>query len=160
MLYEAAIERGVTVRFDCGVESLDEDGPSVTTKDGEVVRGDIIIGADGTLDSYNVSACFQMEDSLTSCNGRILHGQKQRANSMFYLGIKSVIRKSMYLDTEAKALDDTGMDITRVNVPFEMMQRNPETADMTGHIALWFGPGTVVANVPVRRGETQHCDIN
>ena len=47
VLYDAAVERGVIVRFDCRTECLDEDEPSVTIKGGEVVRGDIIIGADG-----------------------------------------------------------------------------------------------------------------
>ena len=31
--------------------------------------------------------------------------------------------------------------------------RTPETAELTDHIALWFGPMAVVANVPVNRGE-------
>lgn len=47
VLYDAAVERGVTVRFDCRVDSLNEDEPSVTIKGGEVVKGDIILGADG-----------------------------------------------------------------------------------------------------------------
>ena len=47
VLHDAALERGVIVRFDCGVEALNENEPSVTIKGGEVVKGDLIIGADG-----------------------------------------------------------------------------------------------------------------
>ena len=49
VLYDAAVKRGVVVRFDSRVESLDEDGPSVTIKGGEIVKGDVIVGADGKL---------------------------------------------------------------------------------------------------------------
>lgn len=67
--------------------------------------------------------------------------------------MKSVVRMHMYPESEATVLDDTGLDITRVNIPFEIMNRDPETRDLTDHIALWFGPRTVVANVPVQRGK-------
>ena len=73
---------------------------------------------------------------------------------MSHLGMKSVVRKYMYPESEATVLDDTGLDITRVNVPFEIMNRDPATADLTDHIALWFGPRTLVANVPVKRGKS------
>jgi hypothetical protein len=59
----------------------------------------------------------------------------------------------MYPETEAVCIDDTGLDITRVNIPLDLMMHTPEMADLTDHIALWFGQGTVVANVPVNRGK-------
>ena len=59
----------------------------------------------------------------------------------------------MFPESEATALYDTGLDITRVSIPFEVMHRNAETADLTEHIALWFGPRTVVANIPIYRSK-------
>jgi flavin-dependent dehydrogenase len=47
VLCDAAVQRGVVVRFDSRVEALDEDGPSVTIRGGEVSKGNVIIGADG-----------------------------------------------------------------------------------------------------------------
>lgn len=49
MLYQAALDKGATIRLGCQVVSVDEQTPSVTLKSGEVVHGDVIIGADGML---------------------------------------------------------------------------------------------------------------
>ena len=68
--------------------------------------------------------------------------------------MKSVVRKYMYPESEFTVLDDTGLDITRVNIPFEIMNRDPTTKDLTDHVALWFGPRSFVANVPVQRGKS------
>jgi hypothetical protein len=85
---------------------------------------------------------------------RLIRYLGKLADTIFHLGIKSVVRKYMYPESEATVLDDTGLDITRVNIPFEIMNRDPATADLTSHIALWFGPKTCVANVPVQRGKS------
>ncbi|KAK0116576.1 hypothetical protein ONS96_012433 [Cadophora gregata f. sp. sojae] len=47
LLYDAAIELGVQVRLSSRVKSLDENVPSVRLTTGDVIKGDIIIGADG-----------------------------------------------------------------------------------------------------------------
>jgi flavin-dependent dehydrogenase len=65
VLYDAAVERGVTVRFDCRVESLNEDEPSVAINGGEVVKGDVIIGADG-ITPPGSSAGLRKLDQLSS----------------------------------------------------------------------------------------------
>lgn len=49
ILYEAAKERGTIVRFNCQVADVDDDGPSVTLRDGEKIEADLIVAADGTL---------------------------------------------------------------------------------------------------------------
>jgi 2-polyprenyl-6-methoxyphenol hydroxylase-like FAD-dependent oxidoreductase len=46
-LYKAAEKRGVTLRLGCPVVFVDEKAPSVTVKGGEILKADIVIGADG-----------------------------------------------------------------------------------------------------------------
>jgi salicylate hydroxylase len=47
VLHAAAVQRGVDIRMDCTVVSVEEATPSVTLKSGQVVTGDLIVGADG-----------------------------------------------------------------------------------------------------------------
>jgi 2-polyprenyl-6-methoxyphenol hydroxylase-like FAD-dependent oxidoreductase len=47
VLYEQAIELGVTVRLGCHIEEIDESFPSLRLVGGEEFRADLIIGADG-----------------------------------------------------------------------------------------------------------------
>jgi len=47
LLYELARSVGVDVHFGCHVEEVDPDEPSVTLANGEVIYGDVIVGADG-----------------------------------------------------------------------------------------------------------------
>ena len=54
VLYEAAVERGVTIRLGCPVVSVDEATASVTLKSGEVIRADLIVGADGRSPTVQV----------------------------------------------------------------------------------------------------------
>lgn len=46
-LVDAARARGVIIRFNTEVVSLDMDQPAVSLKDGSVLRADLIIGAEG-----------------------------------------------------------------------------------------------------------------
>jgi len=46
-LYETAVASGAIVYFGKSAKSVDSNGPSVTFEDGEVVRGDLLIGANG-----------------------------------------------------------------------------------------------------------------
>jgi 2-polyprenyl-6-methoxyphenol hydroxylase-like FAD-dependent oxidoreductase len=57
ILYEAAVKEGVNVRFGCRVKSVDIDAPAVTLDSGEVVKGAVLIGADGT-ESKLKNSCF------------------------------------------------------------------------------------------------------
>ena len=47
MLFRLALKAGVDVRLGCNVKSVDAYTPSVTLDSGEVVRGDMVVGADG-----------------------------------------------------------------------------------------------------------------
>jgi hypothetical protein len=66
LLYDRALEPGVNVKFGCKVDSIDEVAPSITLEDGEVLKADLIIGADGMLSSqctfaeFREIACVQM----------------------------------------------------------------------------------------------------
>ena len=49
VLYEFAVKRGITLRFDCRVVALDDDSETLTViiKDGKRIEADIVVGADG-----------------------------------------------------------------------------------------------------------------
>lgn len=47
LLCEAAVKEGVNTRFGCRVTSIDERAPSVKLETGEIVKADVIVGADG-----------------------------------------------------------------------------------------------------------------
>lgn len=49
MLYDAAIDAGVILRFSSDVASVNPRRPTVTLTTGEVISGDVVIGADGPL---------------------------------------------------------------------------------------------------------------
>lgn len=66
-------------------------------------------------------------------------------------GIKSTVRKSVVPDLTI-CIRDSGMDVTRVNIPGDIVRSNPETSIFMDQIGLWIGPSTTLAIVPVRRG--------
>jgi 2-polyprenyl-6-methoxyphenol hydroxylase-like FAD-dependent oxidoreductase len=47
MLLRLARNANVEIRFGCDVKSVDAYTPSVTLASGEVIRGDMVVGADG-----------------------------------------------------------------------------------------------------------------
>jgi salicylate hydroxylase len=47
ILFDAAKENGVTIRLGSPIESVDEIGPTVILKNGEKLKADIVVGADG-----------------------------------------------------------------------------------------------------------------
>lgn len=49
VLWDIAQELGVELRLGSEAEEIDFDGPSVRLTTGEVVQGDVIVGADGKL---------------------------------------------------------------------------------------------------------------
>jgi salicylate hydroxylase len=48
-MYERALELGVEIRLGCKIEEIDQSGPSLKLDGGEVVKADLIIGADGEV---------------------------------------------------------------------------------------------------------------
>ena len=44
------------------------------------------------------------------------------------------------------------MDITRANIPEAILRLDPETSMFMDQIALWCGPSTTLAVMPVRQG--------
>ena len=66
-------------------------------------------------------------------------------------GIKSTVRKSVVPDLTI-CIRDSGMDVTRVNIPGDIVRSDPETSIFMDQIGLWIGPSTTLAIVPVRRG--------
>ncbi|KAK5046530.1 hypothetical protein LTR84_008333 [Exophiala bonariae] len=73
LLYDAAVKRGIAVRFNQYVADVDETVPTVTLKTGEVITADLIIAADGinsatrrTLDPVSFQTFSGIDDYMTS----------------------------------------------------------------------------------------------
>ncbi|KAK6440732.1 hypothetical protein LTR95_003031 [Oleoguttula sp. CCFEE 5521] len=66
-------------------------------------------------------------------------------------GIHSIIRKSIAED--ADCVHDSGIDITRANVPEAAVKSDVRTADFMNHISLWCGPSSSIAVMAVRQGK-------
>ncbi len=74
-----------------------------------------------------------------------------RAKRHLLVGISSIVRKSINPD-ETTCVRDSGMDVTRVNLPEAVVRSDPETSVFMDQIGLWVGPSTTLAIVPFRRG--------
>lgn len=44
------------------------------------------------------------------------------------------------------------MDVTRVNIPEDIVRSDPKTSGFMDEIGLWIGPSATLAAIPVRRG--------
>jgi hypothetical protein len=56
------MKRGVVVRLACPVESVNDGSPSVTLSNGDIVKGDVIVAADGM--SWERGASSSIETDL------------------------------------------------------------------------------------------------
>lgn len=63
ILFDAAIKRGVTVRFNAQVAAVDDHRATVTLENGEIVTADLIVAADGL---YNPNRLYHLLCSLES----------------------------------------------------------------------------------------------
>jgi 2-polyprenyl-6-methoxyphenol hydroxylase-like FAD-dependent oxidoreductase len=49
LLHDQAVELGVKIKFGCKVDVIDQATPSITLANEEILKPDLIIGADGKL---------------------------------------------------------------------------------------------------------------
>jgi len=66
LLHEAAVENGCEIRVKSRVTSVDESVPSLTLASGQVLKADIIIGADGTLYPDSTDNRYKINRAITS----------------------------------------------------------------------------------------------
>ncbi|CZR68717.1 uncharacterized protein PAC_18616 [Phialocephala subalpina] len=66
-------------------------------------------------------------------------------------GVKSTVR-TIAISDSPDAIRDCKLDVTRVNLPSAIVRSDPDTSPAMDYIALFFGPQTTIANVPIRRG--------
>jgi 2-polyprenyl-6-methoxyphenol hydroxylase-like FAD-dependent oxidoreductase len=59
------MKRGVVVHLDCPVESVNDSGPSVTLSNGNIVKGDVIVAADGMLREHGASPSIETDLGIT-----------------------------------------------------------------------------------------------
>lgn len=63
-LAEVATERGIKIKFNSPVLSIDQDRPAVILKDGVEMEADLIIGADGKLLVDAVSLVLSLDQHI------------------------------------------------------------------------------------------------
>lgn len=69
-LHEAAVESGAIVYFGRKARSVDLEGPAVTFEDGEVVRCDLLVGADGNVSLSHTKGELTIDrNKLSGSNG-------------------------------------------------------------------------------------------
>lgn len=62
--------------------------------------------------------------------------------------MKSIVRDSINTESE-RGVNETGMDITRFNIPKTTLESDPLTADIANDISLWLGPRSGFAHMPL-----------
>ncbi|KAE9364905.1 FAD/NAD(P)-binding domain-containing protein [Stipitochalara longipes BDJ] len=122
-LYQTAVERGVTLRLGCTVVGIDDNKHENVTV---VIKGGEELEADVVVGA---------------------DGESER----LFLGIKSTVRK--YIFPNSISLRDSGMDVTRVNIPDSIVKSDPKTSIFMNQISSWYGPFATLAIIPVRRGD-------
>lgn len=108
------MKRGVVVRLACPVESVNDSGLSVTLSNGVIVKGDVIVAADGILWEHGASPSIEKDlgIALSSAETDI----KSAWVIELPLGINSAIRRTFYLD---KGQLFSGIDDYMMSVPAE-----------------------------------------
>ena len=82
LLLEAAQSRGVKVRKGCTVSSFNPEDASVTLQSGEIVRGDLLVGADGvkSLARRAIGKNVEPHETGDTCFRVVIPGEKLLAN--------------------------------------------------------------------------------
>ncbi|CZR68677.1 uncharacterized protein PAC_18576 [Phialocephala subalpina] len=84
LLYDRALELGVKVKFGCKVDIIDQAIPSITLADGEVLKADLIIGADGVRSKVRTTVLGEVVEPRVSDTAYIcrLPGDLVRADPL------------------------------------------------------------------------------
>jgi hypothetical protein len=85
-LLDAALKAGADIRTKSAVVKYDFETPSVTLENGSVIKGDIVIAADGTLlvglpwpwVGYLTSSCSSTRHQVSGSRQRPRQGRKRR----------------------------------------------------------------------------------
>jgi salicylate hydroxylase len=124
-LCEVAVEKGVNVLFGKTAVGVDLEKPSITLKNGEVLKADLIIGSDGML----LGLVFQAL-SLTS-----------------QLGIRSIIRDAI-VGTTVKSISP--LTAYNIDIPRSFLKKDPSLSHLLTEFTNWLGPKQIVValNMP------------
>jgi salicylate hydroxylase len=82
ILYDAAVENGVRVLRGCRVDTVDEQAATVTLTDGQVFKGDLIIGADGIRSRVRDTAVVTEEKVLPTASSNCAYRATVPAEEM------------------------------------------------------------------------------
>jgi hypothetical protein len=63
------MKRGVVVRLACSAESVNDSGPSVTLSNDDIVKGDVIVTADGMSWEHGASPSIETDLGITPLVG-------------------------------------------------------------------------------------------
>ncbi|KAK5701678.1 hypothetical protein LTR97_004496 [Elasticomyces elasticus] len=131
VLFEAAMKQGVVLKLGCLVTAVEEDNLelSVVINGQDRMYADVIVGADGK----STKKAVLESDELTPA------------------GIHSTVRRNIVPDSAC--VRDSGIDITRANIPAAAIRSDPTTSMFLDHISLWCGPSSSIAAMAVRLGD-------
>lgn len=138
------MKRGVVVRLACPVESVNDSGPSVTLSNGDIVKGDVIVAADGMSWEHGASSSIEIDLGITFSSAET-HINGSALVIELSLGINSAIRRTFYPD---KRQLFSGIDDYMMSVPTEDIKQNPQLAHLLDTTNSWWGPtGCVIAGI-------------
>lgn len=129
VLHEAALEAGCELRLGQKVAGIDEDAPGVELQSGDVVRGDLVVIADG--------------DIAPNSN---LHRTKLTGS---ILGIKSALRQLILPSQDVSAISHP-LSTYRAWAPLEALNSDPNVASLLKQPAtnIWLGPARHMITYP------------
>ena len=148
------MKRGVVVRLACPVESVNGSGPSVTLSNGDIMKEDVIVAADGILWEHGVSLSIETDLGITLSSAET--HIKSALVIELSLGINSAIHRTFCLD---KGQLFSGIDDYMMSVPAEDIKQNPQLAHLLDTANPWWGPtGCVNAGI-AGVGEDVQCSM-
>lgn len=128
-LHEAALEAGCELRLGQKVAGIDEDAPGVELQSGDVVRGDLVVIADGDIAPNSTLHQTKLTGSI--------------------LGIKSALRQLILPSQDVSAISHP-LSTYRAWAPLEALNSDPNVAPLLKQPAtnIWLGPARHMITYP------------
>ncbi|KAI9826411.1 MAG: hypothetical protein M1819_007374 [Sarea resinae] len=116
-LAQVAEQRGVTILFSRLVVGVDQDRPAVELKDGTIIEGDLIIGAD------------------------VLN----HAALAYFSGIRSILRNAVEGGEPIKSISP--FSAYNIDIPRSLLAADPSLSHLLDESNFWLGPSQIVVGI-------------